>query len=72
MRNIKKSDFIPINGHKIEVVEDFRLLAIVIDDKLNFNSYYSALKQSVNSKLFFMKKLNSLSLSVKITFFKSF
>ena len=55
MRNIKNPGFIPINAHEIEVVEDFLLLGIVIDDKLSFNSYYLALKQSVNSKLFSMK-----------------
>ena len=61
-----------IEGIGVEVVDDFKLLGVVIDKELTLQSHIKALKRTVNMKLFSMKKLKFLSKSVKILFFKAF
>jgi hypothetical protein len=72
----KKSAFFPneiqIGNEKVEVVHSFKLLGIVIDECLNFKSYIKALKKTVNTKLYSIKKLFFLSKNVKSHFFKAF
>ena len=57
---------------EVEVVQDFRLLGVTIDDKLTFDLYVSLLIKTINKKLFSMKKLFYLSFKVKLHFFKTF
>ena len=72
----KKNVFIPkeiiIGKEQIEVVQSFKLLGIVIDDRLNFNDFIKATKKCVNVKLYSFKKLFYLSKNVKSHFFKAF
>jgi len=61
-----------VNKYKVEVVSSFRLLGVIIDNKLNFIEYARYIKTIVNRKLFSIKKLFYLATSVKLQFFKSF
>jgi len=63
---------IHIDGFEVEVVKKFKLLGIMIDHTLSFNDYLIDLKKKVNTKLYSIKKIFYLSLSVKVQFFKSF
>ena len=49
-----------------------KLLGVTIDSKLNFETYASMIKNSVNRKLYSIKRLFYLCQSVKLQFFKSF
>ena len=59
-------------GISVRVVEQFKLLGVTIDNKLNFETYASMIKKSVNRKLYSIKRLFYLCQSVKLQFFKSF
>jgi hypothetical protein len=59
-------------GESIEVVSNFILLGINIDNKLNFLNHVTSLKAKVNKRLFSISKLFYLAKAVKIQFFKSF
>jgi hypothetical protein len=63
-----------INGKDIQVsvVNNFKLLGVTIDNKLNFSDHVSNVKKIVNRKLFSIKRLFYLCTSVKIHFFKTF
>jgi len=70
-----------IKGHKVieitagisvRVEEQFKLFGVTIDNKLNFETYASMIKKSVNKKLYSIKRLFYLCQSVKLQFFKSF
>ena len=56
----------------VKVVNQFKLLGITLDNKLNFSSYATILKRAVQKKLFSIKRLFYLSTSVKLQFFKTF
>jgi len=70
----KLPDFKTLNlfGMGVEVVSEFKLLGILIDNKFSFSNHIKQLKLKVNSKLFSLKKLFFLSFEVKLHFFKSF
>jgi hypothetical protein len=59
-------------GVSVRVVEQFKPLGVTIDNKLNFETYASMIKKSVNRKLYCIKRLFYLCQSVKLQFFKSF
>ena len=61
-----------IDENTIEIITNFKLLGVWIDNKLNFNYYASSLINSINKKLFAIKILFYLSFEVKLQFFKSF
>ena len=61
-----------IDGFNVEVVDEFKLLGITIDNNLLFNKYADRLKSTVNQKLYSIKKLFYLSLNIKVQFFKTF
>jgi len=63
---------INIKGLSILVVNEFKLLGVVIDNKLTFTKYVATICTTVNKKLFSIKRLFYLSTSVKIQFFKTF
>jgi hypothetical protein len=60
------------NGILDKVVDQFKLLGINIDNKLNFASYAAQIKKNVNIKLYSIKRLFYLCQAVKLQFFKSF
>ncbi len=59
-----------LEGTSIEVVEEFKVLGIILDNKLSFINYISSLKKTVNRKLFSLKKIFFLSFYVKLHFLK--
>ena len=61
-----------LNGISVEVVDSFKLLGVIIDNKLSFSKQTSSICKIVNCKLFSIKRLFYLSTDVKIQFFKSF
>ena len=65
------SNFV-IDKNSVEVVQEFRLLGVNIDNKLNFKKHVENVKCLVNRKLFSIKKIFYLSQSVKLQFFKTF
>ena len=71
-KRTKIPDSLIIKGHNIKLVKEFRLLGVMLDNKLNFNTHVSRLCLSINSKLFAIKRLFYLSTDVKIQFFKTF
>ena len=71
-KRVKLPETININDSEIQVVSSFKILGIIVDNKLNFLEYASKLRLIVNRKLFSIKKLFYLCTSVKLQFFKSF
>jgi len=71
-QNINIPEFININGNEVKVVSEFKLLGIIIDNKLNFISNTTKIKRSINIRLYSIQKLFQLPLAVKIQFLKTF
>jgi hypothetical protein len=71
-RNILIPEVIPFDGHDIEVVNEFKLLGITIDNKMNFKGHVNDLRKSINKKLYSITQLFHLPKSVKVQFFKTF
>lgn len=57
---------------KIEIVSEFKLLGIMLDDALTFKSYLSNLRKNVFSKLFSIHRIFFLPFLIRIQFFKTF
>ena len=68
----KTPTVIPIDNSQVKVVDNFKLLGVTIDNKLNFEKYSRDLRLSVNKKLYSIKRLFFLCTSVKIQFLKTF
>ena len=51
-KRIKKFRSLEVNKNLVEVVEDFRLLGVIIDNKLCFKKYVENSKYLVNRKDF--------------------
>jgi hypothetical protein len=71
-QNITIPEFINISGNNVKVVTEFKLLGIIIDNKLNFKSNTAKIKRSINIRLYSIQKLFQLPLAVKIQFLKTF
>ena len=67
-----KPSFIDLFGNEIEVVTEFKLLGITIDEKLTFEPHVKLLRTKVTQKLFAIKKIFFLSYKIKVHFFKTF
>ena len=57
------------NGILVKVVDQFKLLGIKIDNKLNFASYAAQIKKNVNIKLYSIKRLFYLCQAVQIFYY---
>ena len=61
-----------VNGVSVEVVSSFKLLGVILDNRLSFSSYAVSIYKSVNQKLFSIKKIFLLVLKfsfLKVSFF---
>jgi hypothetical protein len=67
--NLKKFGFL---YQSIDVVSEFKLLGIMLDNSLSFTGYLKQLKKNVTSKLFSIHRIFFLSFSIRIQFFKTF
>lgn len=56
----------------IEVVSEFKLLGVMLDESLTFTSFFSLMRKTVLNKLFSIKQIFFLPYSVKVQFFKTF
>jgi len=63
---------IEVDGNLIKTVDNFKLLGVTLDNKLNFSTHCSNLKKIINRKMYSIKRLFYLATSVKIQFFKTF
>jgi len=61
-----------INNQAINVADKFRLLGVLVDNKLKFDTYVAQQCLAMNRRLFNIKKLFFLPQEVKMTFFKAF
>ena len=68
----KPPKFIDIDSVKIETVEQFKLLGVIVDNKLRFNAHVAHQCMMINKKLYMIKRLFHLPSQVKLQFFKSF
>ena len=66
-----KPNVFKINAEEVEIVKEFKLLGVLIDQSLNFSAHINSLRSNVNKKLFSIKKIFFLSKSVKLHFFKT-
>jgi hypothetical protein len=71
-RSIQTPEFIMINNQQVKVVNDFKLLGIIIDNKLNFAKNTCKVRKSINIRLYAIQKLFQLPMCVKIQFIKTF
>ena len=56
----------------IEVVDSFKLLGVIIDNKLSFKEHTAKVYIQINKILYSIKRIFYLSFDVKIQFFKTF
>ena len=56
----------------IQVVQQFKLLGVTIDDKLTFSQHVANICKKINMKLYSIKRLFYLPTAVKLQFFKTF
>lgn len=52
-----KPNKIKLGLFDVEVVDEFKLLGIIIDNQLNFIKYVEYLKKTINQKLFAIKNI---------------
>ena len=71
-KRVKLTDKMLIDWANVEFVKEFKLLGIIIDSNLNFQSFCAALKKAVSTRLYSIKRLFYLCTAVKLQFFKSF
>ena len=71
-RKIGLPSTVEVNGNLIEVVDNFKLLGVVIDNRLNFLQHVSELRTSINKRIHSINRLFFLAHKVKLQFFKSF
>ena len=59
-------------GNLIKFVNNFKLLDVLLDNRLNYNDYNATLSKRIDSNLFSIKRLFFLPFEVKLQFFKTF
>ena len=65
-KNFIKPTSIKIADFDVEVVSDFKLLGVYIDDSLNFARHIKNTKKIINRKLHSIRKMFFLSFTVKL------
>ena len=71
-KRVKHPSNFECDGMKIDVVTSFKLLGVLIDNKLTFTDFVAASTSLINKKLFAIKRIFYLSFNVKMQFFKTF
>jgi hypothetical protein len=71
-KRLVKPSQIKYEKENIQVVKKFKLLGIIIDDKLQFIEHVSNQCLMINKRLYSISRLFYLPFDVKIHFFKSF
>lgn len=65
-------EFIQVDNQIIQRVKVFKLLGVLIDDKLTFKPFVDQQRLSINRRLYLIKRHYYLPHEVKIKFFKAF
>jgi hypothetical protein len=60
--------FIDLLGNQVEVVTEFKLLEVTIDEKFSFEAHFKLLRAKVTQKLFAIEKIFYLSNSIQLLF----
>ena len=55
-----------INEGTVEIVEEYKYLGTIINNKFNFSSHIDSIYKKVNSRMFFVRKLCNFNVSNKI------
>ncbi len=71
-RKVKTPNEILINNNVVSIVNEFKLLGVLIDNNINFQKNISYIIKKVNPKIYSIKKLFHLPFSVRIQFYKTF
>ena len=71
-KRVQMPEFLEFDNVKIRIVQEFKLLGVVIDNKLTFNKFVANQRALINKKLYSIKRLFYLPVDVKLQFFKSF
>ena len=71
-KNIQIPDFIEAENNRIDVVDNFRILGLILDNKLTFLKHVGELKLTINKRLYSIERLFYLSKPVKVQFMKTF
>jgi hypothetical protein len=71
-REIDFPKSIMIQNKTINVIDQFKLLGIIIDNDFTFLPQVASLRNKINQRLFSIKKIFFLENSVKLQFFKTF
>ena len=71
-KQIEHPEFIECDNIKISLVKNFKLLGVLIDNKMNFLDFVASSILSINKKMYAINRLFYLSFSVKMHFFKAF
>jgi hypothetical protein len=70
--NITIPKSIEIHNQHVEVVKQFRLLGVELDQNLKFSFFVADICKKVNRRIFAVKRLFFITHKVKIQFFKTF
>ena len=71
-KRIEVPSVLKVSNIEIEIVTSFKLLGVLIDNKLSFQSFSRSLRTAIYKRLFSIKRMFYLSFEVKFQFFKSF
>ena len=71
-RKISVPTFIKVGSNEVAVADNFKLLGVLIDNKLTFKQHVTNICINVNRKLFSIKRLAYLPFLVRLQFFKTF
>jgi len=71
-KKVKTPNEILINNNVVSIVNEFKLLGVLLDNNINFQKNISYIIKKVNLKIYSIKKLFHLPFSVRIQFYKTF
>jgi len=71
-KSFERPLFLNICDRAIKVVKEFKLLGVILDDNLNFQSHACNVSKMINKKLYSIRRIFGLSFLVKVQFFKTF
>ena len=71
-KRVKLPEFIEAGDIRISTVKRFKLLGVIIDEKIDFQPHTAQTCLTLNRKLYSIKRLFYLPFQVKIQFYKSF
>ena len=63
-----KDNYFPltIKGEQVEIVQQYKYLGFIVDDKLNWNEHVTTLCKKINQRMYFLRKLKSFNLNETI------